>query len=179
MAVFVEQHYAQLLCYATVLTGDRDEAGDVVHDALLKLVRHLGRGDIADEAAYARTALFRVFVSRRRRWRRREVRLTDGAEQVAAGIDAVAVAEGRGDMLALLAGLPPRMRAVLAARFYLDLDVAETARLLGCSPGTVKSTTARALAKLRQLLDDSPPRQQSGMSGGGRPTQLPVWAKGR
>ncbi|WP_328605923.1 sigma-70 family RNA polymerase sigma factor [Amycolatopsis sp. NBC_00345] len=153
--VFVERHYEQLLGYAVVLTGDRGEAGDVVHDALLKLAKHIGRGSIADEAAYARTTLFRVFL--RRRGRRRELLLPDAGNQTASGVDGVAVAEGRTDMLALLAQLPQRMRAVLAARFYLDLSEAETARLLGCSAGTVKSSTSRGLAKLRQLWESATP----------------------
>ncbi len=151
---FVDRHYEQLVAYATVLTGDRGEAGDVVHDALLKLVHHIGRRDIANEAAYARTTLFRVFVSHcRSRRRRGEVPLPEEGDHVPVAVDAVAVAGQRREMLALLVRLPPRMRAVLAARLYLDLDVVETARLLGCSTGTVKSTTARGLMKLRQLWD--------------------------
>ena len=49
--------------------------------------------------------------------------------------------------------LPPRQRATLVCRFYQGLDVAQTAEVLGCSTGTVKSQTARALATLRGLLD--------------------------
>ena len=60
--------------------------------------------------------------------------------------------------------LPRVQREVLACRFVLDLDVAQTARTLGLPDGTVKSHTARALARLRELLaeddittDDRPP----------------------
>jgi len=53
----------------------------------------------------------------------------------------------------VLSRLPPRQRAVLVCRFYEDLDVAATAALLGCSPGTVKSQTARALDAMRSALD--------------------------
>ncbi|GAA3456593.1 sigma-70 family RNA polymerase sigma factor [Dactylosporangium matsuzakiense] len=49
----------------------------------------------------------------------------------------------------LLNRLPPRRRAVLVLRYCCDLSIEQTARALGCSPGTVKSQSARALATLR------------------------------
>lgn len=52
-------------------------------------------------------------------------------------------------MLRALARLTRRERAVLALRFYLDLSELQIAKELGISPGTVKSATSRALAKLR------------------------------
>ena len=58
----------------------------------------------------------------------------------------------RMEFVAALRQLPPRQRAVLVCRYYQDLDVAETAAILGCSQGTVKSQSARGLAKLRELL---------------------------
>jgi RNA polymerase sigma factor (sigma-70 family) len=56
-------------------------------------------------------------------------------------------------VLAALAGLPPRQRAVVVLRHWLDLDVAETAQILSCSTGTVKSQNAKALDRLRAALD--------------------------
>ena len=47
--------------------------------------------------------------------------------------------------------LPPRQRAVVALRYFDDLSEEQTARLLGCSTGTVKSQGSRALAKLRAM----------------------------
>lgn len=55
----------------------------------------------------------------------------------------------RAQLLDLLDGLPPRRRAAVVLRFYLDLPVEETAEILGCSVGTVKSQTARGLDTLR------------------------------
>jgi DNA-directed RNA polymerase specialized sigma24 family protein len=52
-----------------------------------------------------------------------------------------------------MTALAPRQRAVLVLRYYCDLDVTQTAEVLGCAPGTVKSQTAKALATLRRTLD--------------------------
>jgi DNA-directed RNA polymerase specialized sigma24 family protein len=54
---------------------------------------------------------------------------------------------------AALAEVPPRQRAALVLRYYCDLSVEETAEVLRCSPGTVKSQTARGLAALRRGLE--------------------------
>ncbi|MEU4675082.1 sigma-70 family RNA polymerase sigma factor [Amycolatopsis sp. NPDC023774] len=83
--VFVEQHYGELLRYALVLTGDRGDAEDVVHDALLKLVKHVSRADIEHERAYARQVLFRVFLARRDRGRRERLVPDAGADVQARG----------------------------------------------------------------------------------------------
>jgi DNA-directed RNA polymerase specialized sigma24 family protein len=60
------------------------------------------------------------------------------------------------DLRAAVAALPPRQRAVLVLRFYCDLNIDQTAHALQCTPGTVKSQTAKALARLRGTLDAAP-----------------------
>jgi len=55
----------------------------------------------------------------------------------------------------IVCALPKQQRAVIALRFYLDVIVAETAELLNCAPGTVKSHTARALAKLKISIQEA------------------------
>jgi len=56
---------------------------------------------------------------------------------------------GRAELLDLLATLPPKRRAAIVLRLYCDLSVEQTAEILGCTPGTVKSQTARGLDTLR------------------------------
>ncbi|GIH12447.1 SigE family RNA polymerase sigma factor [Rugosimonospora africana] len=140
---------------AYLLCGDWYWADDLTQAAFMRLaagwrrVRDRGALD-----AFVRTCLMRAYLSdTRRMWRRRERTVaeppdgptgTGGAESVARRVQFVAA----------LRQLPPRQRAVLVCRYYQDLDVAATAAALRCSPGTVKSQTAKALAKLRDLLDD-------------------------
>ncbi len=56
------------------------------------------------------------------------------------------------DLSDALAGLPPRQRAVLVLRYFLDLPEAEVAAALGCSLGTVKSSASRGLKRLEETL---------------------------
>jgi RNA polymerase sigma factor (sigma-70 family) len=88
-------------------------------------------------------------------WRRRirleqpSARIPDGSDQV----DLAAVSAARDLVLRALSKLTSRERAVLALRFYLDLSEIQIAQELGIAPGTVKSATSRALAKLRADAD--------------------------
>jgi RNA polymerase sigma factor (sigma-70 family) len=59
----------------------------------------------------------------------------------------------RDEVLDVLRGLPPRQRACVVLRYYEDLSVEQTAEILGCSTGTVKSQAARGLDTLRQAID--------------------------
>jgi RNA polymerase sigma-70 factor (sigma-E family) len=135
---------AYLLCH------NWHTADDLVSTTLAKLYdkwRHARQAENID--AYVRAMLVNAWLDERRRPWRREVpaeRLPDVAEipPPPRGEDA--------DLMALLRSLPKRRRAVLVLRFYLDQSVEETAQVLGISPGTVKSTTARALETLRGAI---------------------------
>jgi len=72
---------------------------------------------------------------------------------------------------AAVAALPTRQRATLVLRFYCDLNVDQSAEILGCSPGTVKSQTARALDSVRRALGppDAAGLRQPGRRSGGSP----------
>src|SRR5215211_5128458 len=105
--------------------------------------------------AFVHTCLARAYFSDLRRvWRSRE-------RSVAVPPDAAVADDGADNVTrrlvfaAALRKLPPRQRAVLVYRFYEGLDVAATAEALGCSPGTVKSQTARGLDNLRGVLGEA------------------------
>ena len=70
--------------------------------------------------------------------------------------DLLAGLETRAELLDALARLTPRQRAVLVLRYFNDLTEAQTAEVLGCSPGTVKSNASRGLARLREVLAPIP-----------------------
>ena len=138
---------------ALLLCRNWHDADDLVQTALSKLCQHWYRAAAADSTdAYVRAILVREFVrGRRTAWARR-VRVTDQPPEIrapAADLDAVA------DLQAAMTVLAPRQRAVLVLRYYCDLDVTQTAQALGCTPGTIKSQTAKALATLRRTLERS------------------------
>lgn len=137
---------------AFLLCGDWHQADDLVQTSLVKLYVAWPRvraGEPPD--AYVHRILVRCFLDERRRpWRRES--------SVEAVADDRAVERPEDELLDLrtaLGSLPRRQRATLLLRFWLDLSVAQTADALGCSEGTVKSQTARALSTLRELLRDN------------------------
>jgi len=154
-AAFVAARYRALVRTGLLLAGDLGHAEDLVQSALIRTYLAWGRlRDPASAEAYARRTLTRLAVrARRRRWRG-EVATGELPEPARPGR-----ADGGGDLAVdvrrALAALPAGQRAVLVLRYLDDLSEAETARLLGISPGTVKSRAARGLASLRQagLLD--------------------------
>ena len=136
---------------AFLLCGNWHEAEDVVQAAFLKL--YLAGPKLAKRdglAAYTRKIVVRTFIGERRRMRWRREKLTDAPPELPSGGEHI---EDRLVVWQAMSVLGARQRAVLVLRFYEDLTEAQTARLLGCSVGTVKSQASRALAKLR--LDDT------------------------
>jgi RNA polymerase sigma-70 factor (sigma-E family) len=155
---FVGPRLAGLRRSAYLLCGDPHTADDIVSTTLTKLLRHWGRVSRLDHPdSYLRRMLVRTFLDERRRpWRRREQ--LDAEPPEPAGPDPDDSTLDRLTLLALLARLPPRRRAVLVLRFYHDLSVEQTADVLGCAPGTVKAHTHQGLAALRAMLP-SPARE--------------------
>jgi RNA polymerase sigma-70 factor (sigma-E family) len=135
---------------AAVLCDDWQRADDLVQATLTKLYVRWSRVRAASHPdAYARTVLVREFIHERRSPWAKWVSLTgEMTDPPAAMVDHDAVL----DLRAAVAALPARQRATLVLRFYCDLNVDQSAEILGCSPGTVKSQTARALDTVRRAL---------------------------
>jgi RNA polymerase sigma factor (sigma-70 family) len=148
----VAERYGGLVAYATVLTGDRHEAQDVLHDALVSTFSaRASFGSVPQAEAYVRRAVASRFVDRARRRTRERAAVTRLAGQRPVS------AELRSDLLdadvaAALAALPPQQRACVVLRHLDDLSVRETARLLGIGEGTVKRYVSDAVAALDAAL---------------------------
>lgn len=148
-APFVREALPGLLRFGHVLTGDPHAADELVQESLVRTCarwRHL-RHDTPH--AYVRRVMVNTWTSRWRRTRR-EVPLPEGWE--AAGTLDAPVWDERDRILAALRLLSPRQRAVVVLRYYDDLSEKQIADVLGCSTGTVKSTSSRALTNLRSAL---------------------------
>lgn len=154
---WVASRESSLLRTAWLLTGDEAAAEDLVQATLERCWRHWGRvGDADDVNAYVRRVLVTTHASRQRRLWVGEVPTADLPEQ-AADAPELDAALARMGLIAALRRLPEGQREVVVLRFAEDLSEAQTADLLGCSVGTVKSQTSRALRALRQVLAEEAP----------------------
>ncbi|WP_193610389.1 SigE family RNA polymerase sigma factor [Nocardioides lijunqiniae] len=156
-AEFVGAHRSTLVSMGRLLTaGDHAWAEDLVQTSLTKLYVSWARVRRADNPlGYARTTLTHAFVDETRRAYRRRELVAEDAHSTVGELQTAPDVDLRRDVLTALAGLAPRQRAVVVLRHWLDLDVAETARLLDCTEGTVKSQNAKALAHLRDALGEN------------------------
>ena len=144
---FVAARSSGLLRTAYLLTHDHALAEDLLQTSLAKAWFAWSRIE-KDPEPYVRKVLVNTFASWWRRKWNGEHAYADLPEPAPAG-SAHDASDQRQDLWTAMARLPRRQRAVVVLRFVEDLSEAETARLLGISPGTVKSQTSKALAKLR------------------------------
>jgi RNA polymerase sigma-70 factor (sigma-E family) len=151
---FVRAQSTRLLRFAEMLCGDRHTAEDLVQQALMRSYPKWHRLD-GDPLRYVRRVLVNRFLSASRRHWSNEVPSdpVDNDWDHREVADFSAEVQTREAVLAALAGLTVKERAVVALRYSQDLSEAETAELLGMAAGTVKSTASRALAKLRLAPD--------------------------
>jgi RNA polymerase sigma-70 factor (sigma-E family) len=141
-----------LLRYATVLTCDRYLAEDILQEVLVRTYRKWKRIEVLDSPeTYVRRMITNQFLS----WRRRKAS-TDLPQSPEAMLqlgrsvaDPARQYDERDALLADIAQLPKRQRAVLVLRYFCDLSHEEIAEVMGCSTGTVRSHVSRALATLR------------------------------
>lgn len=150
---FVDARWSTLLRVANLLTGgDLHEAEDLVQIALMKA---LGRWrHIDDPEGYVRKVMYRHQISRwRLRRPHREATLAVLPEDPGV-TDGTYAADLRITVGQALARLTPRQRTMLVLRYFEDLSETEVASVLGCSVGTVRSTTHRSLSRLRRLAPE-------------------------
>jgi RNA polymerase sigma-70 factor (sigma-E family) len=148
---YVLQSRGNLLRTATLLaSGNAHQAEDLVQTVLLRMYVTWPRIRLDTRDAYARKMLVNAHLDERRRpYARHE---QNHAEVPDVAVEAAPPSDTEAAVFRALAELPPRMRAAVILRHLHDASVAETADALGCSEGTVKSQTARGLAKLRATL---------------------------
>ena len=162
---FVDGASGRLLTMAMLLTGhNRADAEDLLQAVLERAFRRWRRICAhGDPAPYVRRMLVNASIDRRRLLRRRpELPFAQlGAGPVSA--DQSAALDDRDLLWRALAALPQGQRAVVVLRYYEDLSEAQTAMVLGCSVGSVKTQTSRALARLRAVVGRSAP---SGLATG-------------
>lgn len=144
----------QLMGAAIALTGNRCAGEDLLQAALERVLRKPRRVD-CDMEGYLRQVLYNLAADgwrRRGRWRQK-LSLLRSPGAVAA--DDIAAVDLRDALVRLVLQLPPRQRAVIVLRYWEQRTEAETASLLGCSEGTVRSAAARGMQRLRELAGPS------------------------
>ncbi|GAA2844982.1 SigE family RNA polymerase sigma factor [Streptosporangium fragile] len=148
---FVLARQQVLMRTAYLLTGDAHLAEDLLQSVLIKIAGQwpkLSRG--GNPEAYTRKALVNQYIS----WRRRPRRELPSANPPERGSSCDEAALDRIVLRQALAKLTPKQRAVIVLRFWEDLTETQTAEVLGCSVGTVKSQVHRALVRLRSLAPE-------------------------
>lgn len=152
--VFVARSTAPLTRLAYLLCGDQHLANDLVQTGLIRLYQAWPRVRDKDDAdPYARKVLLRCWLNERRRpWRRAEAGTGVVPDQPVLGADMAEATHLKEVLRGALAQLPPRQRAAVVLRYWSQHSVTETAAILRCSEGNVKSQSARGLAALRTAL---------------------------
>lgn len=139
--------------FARVLTGDRQEAHDLLADTLEQGQRRWRQIAVLEyPAAYVRQMLINRFLSGRRRWSARMIRVVEHVPETAVDGGQSRVVD-RDQLHKLLESLPKQQRVAVVLRYYLDQTDADIAVALGCSQGSARTYVSRGLARLRVRLD--------------------------
>lgn len=156
---FVDAFAPSLMRTAVGLTGSTSEADDLLQDALIDAWRYWKRVRRSDAPQlYVRKILVNAYARKVKR-QARSASLVDGERPDQSPNDYEQVAD-RDELVRLLNQLPPRQRSVLILRYLDDLSERDTAVVLGCSVGTVKSQSSRALTTLQSLTSAASLKRQ-------------------
>lgn len=148
------RHFPAAVRLAYLLTGDAELAQDLAQDAFVKLAgRYFHYRSEASFEAYLRQTVVNLTRSHARRRNVEADRISRSAKEIAPPSPARDPIE-RQEGLRLLSLLSYKQRATVVLRLYADLSERETSDLLGCKPGTVKSTLSRAMEVLRKELEE-------------------------
>jgi RNA polymerase sigma-70 factor (sigma-E family) len=160
---FAAEHSARLLRLAHLLTGQRQDAEDLTHDALIRMRSRWSRVAAArSPRAYTDRVLVNLYLSRQRGAAPRALPLHDEiVHQNATRPDFVASLADRDAVRTALLELPERQRAVLVLRYYELLDTREIGDVMGIGESSVRSALARGKQSLRTLLDEPELREGS------------------
>ena len=156
MADLYVAHMPAAIRLAFVLTGSRDDAEDLAQEAF---IRTAGRfADLRNRDAFPAYLRRAVVNASKMRYRRRAVATRHEPIVWPGELQATPTLgiEERDRLARALLTLPERQRAALALRFYCDLSEAETADILGCRRGTVKSLVSRGVEAMRTALGGMP-----------------------
>jgi RNA polymerase sigma-70 factor (sigma-E family) len=158
---FVGASASGLLRAAFLIAWDLAEAEDLVQECLFRIARRWPRvRKMEHPAAYARTVLVHLALDEGKRRNRRHAELREAtsvlleAHEDETAFRVFGRVEASADLVRALGDLPPRQRVALVLRYFEDLSEADVAETMGCSIGTVKSTTSRALERLRHIVED-------------------------
>jgi RNA polymerase sigma-70 factor (sigma-E family) len=152
---FVLARQAALYRSAFLLTGDRHLAEDLVQSSLERAYQYWRRISSVDNPdAYLRRIMVNLATDWWRSKRRAIEKSLAEVRDIPSGETGQAEhAEHRDLVVRALSTLPPGMRAVVVLRYYEDRSEAETAEIMGCSVGNVKSQAARALSRMRAVIE--------------------------
>ena len=161
---FVTETAEGLLRMASLMTWDVATAEDLVQECLVRISRRWPRVRAMDHPkAFARTVLVNLVLDDGRQRSRYRAELSINGNGNArswiedhedeSAVRVLGQVETNADLARALEALPSRQRVALVLRYFDDLSEAQTAEAMGCSVGTVKSTTSRALDRLRELMD--------------------------
>jgi len=154
---FAATRMPALLAFAAVLAGDRAGAEDLAQEVLVRAYLRWDKISRLDRPEwYVRKMILNEFLSWRRRSRRQATAAGLDTDRASSAPDHAELYGEREALLSRLGQLPRRQRAVLVLRYYEDRDDAEIAKLLGCTPGTVRGYASRALAALRIEMSPQP-----------------------